>query len=136
MEIPNVEKFLQALPHLRGLQVEAVVLAEGGVTVRLTAAHPRAPCPRCHQPSRHVHSRYGRAVTDLPWSGLCVTLRVLRLLTSPAEHRGCRCRNRAWPGRVFCERLPALVPVPGRRTHRGRAVLATVGAALGGRPGA
>ena len=111
MEIRAIDAFLHALPHLTTLRVEAVELHEavgGGITARLTPGDARAPCPRCRQPLWHVHSHYGRTVADLPWCGRRVALRLWT--------RRFRCRNAGSPRRVFCERLPALVPAYGRRT--------------------
>jgi transposase len=116
------------LPHLKGLRLEAIqVTAEEGVDVLLTAVRARAPCPVCGRGSRCVHSRYPRAVADLPWSGARITLRV--------QARRFRCRQAACPRRVFCERLPGLVRPYGRRTESLRRVLEAVAFAVGGRPG-
>ena len=118
-----------SLPYLgHGLRLEAVCLEETGVAVVVTAVRPRAPCPRCHRPSRRVHSRYPRTIADLPCSGAGVTLRL--------QSRRFRCRHADCPRRIFCERWPGLVAFYARRTDRLRTLLQAVGFALGGRPGA
>ena len=127
MEVPDMAVFLRTLPHLEGLSVERVDRDEAGITTSLRAMAEGTPCPACQQASPHVHSAYGRTVAALPWSGLRVRLRV--------RSRRFRCHNASCPRKIFCERLPALVPVYGRRTHRCGTALLTVGVALGGRPG-
>lgn len=39
------------------------------ITLVVHTTARRAHCPRCHQASLRVHSRYTRAVADLPWHG-------------------------------------------------------------------
>src|SRR6478672_1969156 len=102
MEVPDMAVFLRTLPHLEGLSVERVDRDEAGITTSLRAMAEGTPCPACQQPSPHVHSAYGRTVADLPWSGLRVRLRV--------RSRRFRCHNARCPRKIFCERLPALVP--------------------------
>jgi len=69
-----------------------------------------------------------RRVADLPWSGVIVVLHV--------HVRKFVCHNEECVRRIFCERMPALVPVYGRRTVHLQAWLRRVGFALDGQPGA
>jgi transposase len=74
------------------------------ITLIVTTIQPRASCPRCHQPSRRVQSRYMRTVADLPWQGIAVRLhlqtrrffcqqpdcaqgKLARLRPPPSEHQ-------------------------------------------------
>jgi transposase len=97
--------------------------------VLLVAAKARAArCPGCGEPSRRVHSRYGRTVRDLPWGELPVRLR-LRV-------RRFFCAAPACPRRIFTERLPGVVAPYARCTDRLAAWLTRVAFSLGGEPGA
>src|SRR5690348_17147903 len=107
------------MPHLRGLRVDHVVVADQLLTLTLSATRRRAPCPLCQRPARRVHGRYTRTVADLPWSGMAVALRV--------QVRKFSCANTACARKIFCERLPALAAAYGRQTHHLRAYLRRIG---------
>jgi transposase len=87
----------------------------------------RAPCPLCATPARRIHSDYGRTLADLPWAQYRVSLQ-LRVRTW-------LCRNRAWPRRIFTERLPTVAAPWARRTLRLAQRLVALGVALGGKAG-
>jgi len=89
-------------------------------------AEPR--CPACKTPARHVHSRYGRTLTDLPGSGYRVTWRLCV--------RKFFCHNALCPRRIFAERLPGIAAPWARRTMRLMARFLAIGLALGGAVGA
>ncbi len=116
------------MPHLAGLRVEHLAASADGIAITLRSSAPAAPCPLCQHPSAKRHSQYTRRMADLPWSGVGVVLHV--------HTRKFFCLNKECARRVFCERLPALVPAYGRRTHPLQAWLRRVGFALGGQPGA
>jgi transposase len=116
------------LPHLRDLALESVTGDADRVTVVARTRAPTACCPRCHQPSSRVHSKYRRILTDLPWSATPVTLQVYV--------RRFVCPNRDCVRTIFCERLEPLAVAYGRRTRQTGALLAEIGMALGGRAGA
>lgn len=116
------------LPHLQALSLETMAGDATHLTLVATARAPSAACPRCRQPSRRVHSRYGRTITDLPWSATPVILSV--------QVRRFFCTNRECACRIFCERLDQVTAAYGRRTHLVRAALEEIGMALGGRAGA
>jgi len=73
----------------------------GGVLMMLRALRPEIGCPVCGTLSRRVHSRYQRAVADLPWEGVEVTIR-LRTRRFFCDDEGC-------PKRIFAEPLPQTV---------------------------
>ena len=126
VHFPN---FVHALlPHLRGLRLECVFVAESGLTLDLTTTRLTAHCPLCSRRSRGVHSRYQRTLADLPWGGRTVVLHV-------QVRRFC-CRNRRCPRAIFAERLPQLVMPRARRTLAQHALLLDLACALGGQPGA
>ena len=116
------------LPHLKGLRLAEIAVADEGVTLQLFATRRTAPCPSCRHRSHRVHSRYDRTIADLPWSGTTVRLRV--------RVRRFICRDAACPQRIFAEQLPQLVDRYARRTHRLRDALRRIGLALGGAAGA
>ncbi len=78
------------------LHVEAIAFESGGVAILASTEVPAARCPECGYPSRRVHSRYRRTLTDLPWAGVPVRLRVTA--------RKLFCDNPRCRRRVFAER--------------------------------
>jgi hypothetical protein len=60
-----------------GLIVESVAQLDDSILVTARAGIQAASCPLCGSPSRRVHSRYVREVSDLPCSGRSVRLRVV-----------------------------------------------------------
>ena len=77
--------------------------------------------------SQHVHSNYTRALSDLPWQGQPVTLRV--------QARRFRCRNPSCPRQTFAECLADAAPRSARRTGRLSGLQRHLGLALGGEAG-
>jgi transposase len=75
------------LPHLAGVVVEDVELAEERLMIvaRVRAGH--GMCPRCGQPSGRVHSGYQRRLADMPVGGRKVVIRlsVRRFFCGTAE---------------------------------------------------
>ena len=118
----------QWVPHGAGLDLEEVVIDEGGITVIVTSRRSGVACPASGRVSTAIHSRYARTVADLPWGTASVVLSV--------RPRRFRCRRQACPRRIFCEWLPDMVVASGRATHGLRVARQCVGFALGGRPGA
>ncbi len=57
------------LPQAPGLQFRHAAIDGQVLTVQLEATAPVGSCPRCQQPSTHVHSRSTRTAADLPWAG-------------------------------------------------------------------
>jgi transposase len=112
-----------------GLVVETVVEDGNTIIVTARAVGLRAICPLCGSPSRLVHSRYVRQLSDLPCSGRAVCLRVVaRRFLCKAQ----RCRRR-----IFAERFDgAAFTERSRRTSRLDCVVHHLGLALGGRPAA
>jgi transposase len=116
------------LPDPEILHLESVILATPMMILVLQTTGPEALCPTCGQPSRRVHSRYGRTLADLPCLGLSIRLRLT-----------CRkffCDRPDCSRRIFTERLPSVVRRYARRTQRLAQALLQVGCALGGEAGA
>ena len=92
------------------------------------AAASERGCPLCGRLSRRVHSRYVRTVSDLPFAGKRVDLRlIVRRFVCEAS----LCRRR-----IFAERFNAdIVAAWSRRTARLDCIVHHLGLALGGRPG-
>ena len=116
------------LPILPGITVRHVDVTATCLHMTLDSTAPGTPCPGCNQIARRVHSRYQRALADLPVGGLAVrlTLRVRKFF----------CDMTACPRRIFTERLPILVAPWARKTVRLIAVLRSVAFACGGELGA
>ena len=60
-----------------GFVVESEAYVEDAIHLRVRARADAATCSSCGLPSRRVHSRYVRKVSDLPCSGRAVHLQVL-----------------------------------------------------------
>jgi transposase len=116
--LPDPEKL-----DLIYLQAEA-----GCITLTACTAAPEARCPLCDQPSHRIHSRYLRTLSDLPWQGIPVTLRL--------HVRRFFCDEGSCKRTIFAERLPGLVGHYARRTTRLDGWLTHVSFALGGEAGA
>src|SRR5271169_4826694 len=112
-----------------GLIVESITQADDAILVTARAGIQVATCPLCGSPSRRVHSRYVREVSDLPCSGRSVRLRIVaRRFCCNTPH----CRRR-----IFAERFDKTVLlVRSRRTSRLDYIVHHLGLALGGRPAA
>lgn len=80
-----------------GLIVEHVHIDDIGVAATARSRERGAICPDCGEPSKRVHSRYARSLSDLPAHGrpVRVSLTVRRF----------RCGNDRCPGRIFAERF-------------------------------
>jgi transposase len=116
------------MPHLAGLRIERVVIADDAVHIDLHRTARTARCPGCRRRSHRVHSSYSRQIADLPVAGCAVVLH-LRV-------RRFRCSASRCPRRIFAEQVPGLAARRARRSAPLLVALQEVGFALGGRPGA
>lgn len=110
------------------LCAKLIVPEKNSITLIVRAVQARPQCPKCRQPSTRQHSRYQRAIADLPWHGVRVRLQL--------QTRRFFCLNDLCAQRIFCERLPKVVAAYGRRTLRLNETLTLIGFALGGEAGA
>ena len=85
------------LPAPKLLNLIGVRADENAITLVARTSSRVARCPACATRSARVHSRYARTLTDLPWQGIPVTVR-LRVRRFFCDHKAC---NRA----IFAERL-------------------------------
>jgi hypothetical protein len=114
------------LPHLAGVEVEAVSKA-GGVG-RIEARAEWVACPGCGTRSRRVHSRCQRRLLDTAIAGCEVVICLLA--------RRFFCLAAECPRATFAEQVSGLASRHARRTPGADAVLGAVALALGGRAGA
>lgn len=112
----------------QALALESFTSKDTQVVLVVKTIHTVAPCPKCHQSSSRVHSRYERTVADLPWQGVTVQIQLLT--------RRFFCANQTCVRRIFCERLPRVVAAYGRQTVRLNDALHLIGMMLGGQAGA
>ncbi len=98
------------LPDPTCLHLKLLDASDTAITAVVTTTSEEAECPLCHGRSARIHSRYTRAVADLPWMGCAVhlELHVRRFFCSNPE---CECQ-------IFTERLPTVVAPYARRTTR------------------
>jgi transposase len=117
---------LLADPQALGL--ESLAVKDTQVVLVVKTIQLIALCPKCHQPSSRVHSRYERTLTDLPCFAATVQIQLLT--------RRFFCDNQTCVRRIFCERLPRVVVAYGRQTVRFNHALHLIGMMLGGQAGA
>ena len=116
------------LPDPSCLKLNSVEHQAGGrVLIAAAAFGSVAYCPACHHASHSLHSRYSRALQDLPWQGATVELRL--------DVRRFRCRAHDCPRVTFAETLPAVAVKYGRQTSRLSEVVRLIGYVLGGEAG-
>jgi transposase len=97
------------------------------LTLLLETTVSSAACPICGTKSNRVHSRYRRALADLPCFGKAVRLVIMV--------RRFLCAEPQCPRRIFSERLLGFARPYSRATDRLREAHEAIGAALGGEPG-
>jgi hypothetical protein len=110
-----------------GLALTGLAAEPDCLRIRATTETPRAHCPVCGRRSARIHSRYGRAIADLPWRELAVRLEI--------RARKFFCDEPSCERRIFCERLPD-VAAHARKTDRLEEALLAIVLELGGRSGA
>lgn len=120
----------ELLSHLIGapLSPTDLVFTADLIVVALTSGARTAPCPVCGRLSDRPHSRYRRALADLPLGGRQLVL----ILTLHKFH----CPNAGCPRHIFCERVPTLAAAHARSTSRLIRLQRALGLALGGEAGA
>src|SRR2546430_10176448 len=115
------------LPPQAPLQIEAVAMAERGMTLDVAVTTSQALCPTCTQPSTHVHSHYWRTLADLPWATTPVQLH-LRV-------RRFWCATPHCARQTFTERVPQVAACSARATTRLTTIQTSTGMAVGGAAG-
>ena len=115
----------QLLP--KGLELRSLTFETERVSIHVSSGTGRSVCPLCSRDSSRVHSRYDRTVSDLPWHGISVELKV--------RARRFFCDESSCERKIFCERLPE-VAARARKTVRLEEALLVIALELGGRAGA
>lgn len=115
------------LPHLSAFRITDAILTDNRLILDIVPKQCSAGCPLCRRHTRRIHSRYVRSVHDLPCCGVPLVLRL--------HARRFVCCNRHCSRRIFCERMPTLVPARCRRTERITQALTEIGFAAGGEGG-
>ena len=115
------------LPHLAGVLVDEVVVADGALLVMARAHAPEAACPKCGTQSRRVHSRYLRTLADAAIGGRQVEIRLaVRRFTCLVPE----CKRK-----IFSEQVQGLTAPYSRKTPLLAGILARIAVALAGRAG-
>jgi transposase len=135
MEVMNTSISLSTLlaillPAAADLRVDTLAFDEAvpALSLTVTSIQSEPRCPQCCQAATRMHSRYGRALADLPWADLPVRLQL--------QVRKFFCDTRDCARRIFTERLPRVVAPWARRTTRLAARQRHTGLAVGGAAGA
>jgi transposase len=110
-----------------GSRLDHCCVEAESLTLLLETAASTASCPICGAESNRVHSRYRRALADLPCFGKAVRLVIMVRRFFCAEPR--------CPRRIFSERLLGFARAYSRATDRLRQAHEAIGSALGGEPG-
>ena len=87
------DRFRGYFPDELGLQISDVAITTQTVVIGIQSIQTRACCPGCDQPSERIHSHDRRQVSDHPWQGRHVVLRITL--------RRFRCANPACQQKVF-----------------------------------
>lgn len=58
------------------IRFESFISESNAITIVIYSKQERPRCPNCRQPSFSLHSRYQRAVADLPWHNVAVKLQL------------------------------------------------------------
>ena len=111
----------------QNIRVHQVSTDAQTISITLQTISPTARCPGCSAPSKRVHSRYTRILSDLPWGSFTVQLHLYA--------RKYFCTVRSCSRRIFTERLPDIVAPYARRSNRLGEILQLIGFALGGEAG-
>ena len=127
MERSSRTHFDCLLPATGQVAVESLRITPSKIEVELRCVLTSASCPICQIPSYRIHSRYVRAVHDLPFGGTAVVLQFWA--------RRFFCDNLDCRRRIFAEQLPELARRRARRTPRLDQTLVQVGLECGGEPG-
>jgi transposase len=98
------------LPDSHKLDLIDLSAEAGRITISAATAEAASLCPLCGTSSSRIHSRYVRALADLPWQGVPVGLR-LHVRRFFCDAPSCR-------RTIFAERLPGLADHYARRTFR------------------
>lgn len=109
------------MPLADGLKLVVMKQEAGTIHLVMETTSPFATCPVCGKASNKIRSFYKRTLRDLAWCGTPVIIR----LTA----RRFACIDRDCQQRIFCERIPELVPAHGRRTARFTETLSALGRA-------
>ena len=112
-------------PSLRG---DALLVADGGLAIRVRSETAEARRPLGGKPAERVHGRATRTLADVPRAGVAVRLWV--------RIRKFFCGTPTCPRRIFSERLDGIAAVSARRTDRQRAALIRIAVGNGGEGGA
>src|SRR5215213_470460 len=106
------------------LHVDALLVGDDGLTIRVLAETTEVRCPLCGEPAERVHSHGTRMLADLPWAETPVQLQV--------QIRKFFCDTLTCSRRIFSERLAGIAAVAARRTDRQRDALLTIAVGNGG----
>lgn len=109
------------------IRIISFVSNPDSITILARSSKPFGICPVCQSVSSSRHSNYIRLLTDLPWHGVAIRIQL--------QTRKFRCRNERCPRKVFCERLPKVVEIYGRKTVRLQELFGVLAYVLGGEAG-
>lgn len=118
-------KTLLIAPNL--FKLEKIVFQADQICFFVQSTKRQIDCPLCQQPTARVHSRYERLLTDMPWEGIAVRIRL--------QVRRFFCQNEACQLALFCERLPEVTERYARQTIRLNQIFRHLGLTVGGESG-
>ncbi len=97
----------------QGLRITTIERQETGLLIQVLSTQRTCRCPLCGAESDAVHSRYHRRISDLPWAGQPIRLRL--------SVRKCFCHNPHCARKIFTERVRrcAFILLVGEVQHYG-----------------
>lgn len=116
------------LPGAGLLRLDHIIAQTSSIVVLAATAPHAACCPVCHQQAVRVHSHYQRTLSDVPWHGVSVRLRL--------QARRFFCDNANCSRAIFTEPLPGVAERYARRTLRLQEAFQLIGLIVGGEAGA
>ena len=126
--MPNKDLYRAGFTIPEQLHLDGLSFDKDLVTIHASTVSSVADCPLCKQPSHRIHGCYTRRLSDLPWCGTPVRLRV--------RVRKFFCDEPSCERKIFAERLDNVARLHARSTGRQREALEWIAFALGGEAGA
>lgn len=122
----KVPRFI--LPSNVKLRSNFCIYQTGSVLIHALTCQLSSRCPLCNKKSNRIHSKYVRALADLPASGNLVRIRLVS--------RKYFCDNKACSRKIFTERFSKEIQPYGRRLGRSVNLISKMALELGGNKGA
>jgi transposase len=116
------------LPHSVKLKANSCIYQMGSLMISARTSQVSSKCPLCNKRSGRIHSKYFRALADLPISGSIVKIKFVS--------RKYFCDNKICSRKIFTERFSEEIVPYSRRMTRSIELTSKMALELGGNKGA